>query len=219
MSEPNLSLLEQGFIISLAISAPVGPTSILCIQRAIAKKVISGLVSGIGAATAQAIQAGIGLVSLNLIISSLVNHRNLFGFASGIFLCYLGIQTFLDESRINNAPKKFLSRRSNSINLLLGDYCSILLLTLINPLAVVPFVAFFTQTYPAKNYSDHVWPGEFVLGVFVGSLLWYGMISVVVNLFPQKALLCRLFWVNRISGTVIAVFGCISIHSVWSEVT
>lgn len=216
MSEPNFSLLEQGFIISLAVSTPVGPTSILCIQRAIAKSFASGLISGIGAATAQTIHASVGTFSLSLVTSSLAEHKGLFSFAGGAFLCYLGIQVFLNKPSINKPQIGSLLGSADSRNMLLGDYCSILLLTLINPLSVLPFVAFFTQTYSARDYPNFVWSGAFVLGVFVGSVLWYGMVSVVINLLPKRVLLCRLHWVNRISGTVITVFGCISIYSVWS---
>lgn len=187
MTEPHFSYLRQGLIIGLAVSTPVGPTSILCIQRAITKSVVSGLVSGTGAATVQTIQAGIGAVSLNLVISSFIDHKGLFSFVSGVFLCYVGIQIFLDAS-IHDTQIKFLSRSPGSRSVLLGDYCSILLLTLINPLAVLPFVAFFTQTHSARNYLDDVWSGAFVSGVFIGSVLWYGMISVIVNLFPQSEL-------------------------------
>lgn len=216
MSEPNFNLLWQGFFIGLAIAAPVGPTSILCLQTAITKGIVPGFFSGAGAATAHTIQASIGAFGLNLVASSLTDNKGWFHLISGIFLCYLGVKIALSRYKINGARADLLLRDLSSENVLLGDYSAALFLTIINPLAILPFIAFFTKTYPTVNHSNYIWTGAFVLGVFVSSVLWYGLISVVINLFSQRVLLRWLPWVNRISGTAIGIFGCASIYSAWS---
>lgn len=180
------------------------------------KGIASGLISSVGAATAQAIQAGIGVFSLNLVASGLVDHKGRFSFVSGVFLCCLGIQIFLNASSINDTKTVALSRSPGSRNIFLGDYGSALLLTIINPLSILPFVAFFTQTYSVRNPLSSVGLEAFVPGVFISTALWHGMVSVGVNLFSQRILLSRLRLVNQIAGISIAAFGCVSIRSAWS---
>ena len=51
----ELSLLFKGMIIGLSIAAPVGPIGVLCIRRALADGGAAGLLSGLGAATADAV--------------------------------------------------------------------------------------------------------------------------------------------------------------------
>ncbi|MBD1869001.1 LysE family transporter [Cyanobacteria bacterium FACHB-471] len=216
MSAPYFSFLTQGLIIGLAVSAPVGPTSIFCMQKALTKGIVSGLVSSTGAATANAIQASVGAFSLNLVASSLADHKGLFNIISGIFLCYLGIKIFLSHFSINNTRRAACEGALSNRNILLRDYSAALLLTSINPLTILPFLAFFTQMYSAFNQSNPVWAGIFVLGVFISSIFWFGLISVVANLFSRRILLRRLHWINRIAGTMIAAFGCGSIYSAWS---
>ncbi len=60
----EITFLLSGLIIGFSIAAPVGPIGVLCIRRTLARGCISGLVSGLGAATADAIYgcvAGFGL--------------------------------------------------------------------------------------------------------------------------------------------------------------
>ena len=46
-------------VLGLSIAAPVGPIGVLCIRRTLAKGRAYGLVSGLGAATADAVYGGI----------------------------------------------------------------------------------------------------------------------------------------------------------------
>jgi len=45
----------RGLVIGFSIAAPVGPIGLLCISRTLTGRRISGLISGLGAATADAL--------------------------------------------------------------------------------------------------------------------------------------------------------------------
>jgi threonine/homoserine/homoserine lactone efflux protein len=51
----DVELLLKGLLIGFSIAAPVGPIGVLCIRRTLADGRVAGLVSGLGAATADAI--------------------------------------------------------------------------------------------------------------------------------------------------------------------
>jgi threonine/homoserine/homoserine lactone efflux protein len=53
--EMDINFLGKGIIIGFSIAVPVGPIGVLCINRTLVQGRISGLVSGLGAATADAI--------------------------------------------------------------------------------------------------------------------------------------------------------------------
>ena len=60
-------MLFQGLLLGFSIAAPVGPIGVLCIRRTLSNGGLSGFVSGLGAATADAIYgsiAALGLVPL-----------------------------------------------------------------------------------------------------------------------------------------------------------
>jgi threonine/homoserine/homoserine lactone efflux protein len=51
----DVGLLLRGIVIGFAIAAPVGPVGVLCIRHTLAVGRVSGLVSDLGAASADAI--------------------------------------------------------------------------------------------------------------------------------------------------------------------
>lgn len=58
--ELSFLFLLRGLVIGLSIAAPVGPIGVLCIRRTLTKGQVSGLVSGLGAATADAFYGCVG---------------------------------------------------------------------------------------------------------------------------------------------------------------
>ncbi|MGA2200160.1 MAG: LysE family transporter, partial [Nitrososphaerales archaeon] len=91
MSE--LSILLGGIVIGLSVAAPVGPIGILCIQRTLNKGRTSGLVSGLGAASADAMYGTVAAFGLTAISSLLISEKDLIQLAGGIILLYLGLRT------------------------------------------------------------------------------------------------------------------------------
>jgi arginine exporter protein ArgO len=50
-----------------------------------------------------------------------------------------------------------------------------------------------------------------VLGVFLGSALWWFLLVGGVGLFRTKFNTQGLLWVNRISGMIITIFGVVAL--------
>ncbi|MDP3015811.1 MAG: LysE family translocator, partial [Deltaproteobacteria bacterium] len=69
----DIGFLLKGLFIGFSIAAPVGPIGLLCIRRTLAEGRTFGLVSGLGAATADAIYgciAGFGLTFISTLLIS-----------------------------------------------------------------------------------------------------------------------------------------------------
>src|SRR4249919_1069933 len=68
----NLALFLRGLLVGFAIAAPVGPIGLLCIQRTLAYGRLTGLVTGLGAASADALYrlvAGLGVTAVSTFLS------------------------------------------------------------------------------------------------------------------------------------------------------
>jgi len=201
----DIHLLFRGLVIGFSIAAPVGPIGVLCIRHTLAKGRAYGLVSGLGAATADAIYGCIAGFGLTFISSILVNQQGWIRFAGGVFLCYLGLRTFLARPAEQTA-----SARGSG---LIGAYASAFLLTLTNPITILSFAAIFAGLGLANTSGDYVSAGILVLGVFTGSALWWLALSGGVGMFRAKFTPDWLRWVNRISGAVITTFGLLALLS------
>jgi threonine/homoserine/homoserine lactone efflux protein len=193
----------RGLLIGISIAAPVGPIGVLCIRRTLAEGRLSGLISGLGAASADAIYgmiAGFGLTSIS---GFLVAQQSWLSLLGGIFLCYLGIRTFLSPPAAEVAQIKSSSLSRN--------YLSIFFLTLTNPMTILSFAAIFAGLGLANHSGDYISATILVLGVFLGSALWWLILSFGVSLFRERVSPQWMLWINRLSGVIIFSFGVLAL--------
>jgi threonine/homoserine/homoserine lactone efflux protein len=195
----DITFLLRGLLIGFSIAAPVGPIGVLCIRRTLADGRAAGLVSGLGAATADAIYGVIAGFGLTFISSFLVSQQFWLGLVGGLFLCYLGIKTGLSKPAEQAASAKGTG--------LLGAYVSTFLLTVTNPMTILSFAAIFAGLGLASTSGTYGSASVLVVGVFLGSALWWLLLSGGVGLFREKFNTNGLHWVNRISGIIITGFG------------
>jgi threonine/homoserine/homoserine lactone efflux protein len=198
-----MGLLFKGVIIGLAIAAPIGPIGVLCIRRTLAEGRISGFVSGLGAATADAIYGSVAALGLTFVANLLVSGEMWLRLVGGSFLVFLGVRTFLARPAERTA--------STGKSGLPGAYASTLFLTLTNPATILSFAAIFAGLGAGSTGGDVLSDMSLVLGVFIGSALWWLVLSGVTSLFRARLSMRGLRWVNRISGTVLATFGVLAL--------
>ena len=201
----DLSLLAKGLIIGFSIAAPVGPIGVLCIRRTRAEGRISGFVSGMGAATADALYGCIAGFGVTVVSNVLIGHQGWLRLVGGLFLLVLGVKTFLSQP--SEAPSKATGKG------LAGAYASTFVLTLTNPVTILAFAANFAGLglgNTERGYHDGM---LLVSGVFLGSAIWWLFLSNGVGLFRAWFNGPRLRWVNRFSGGIIAGFGFLAFVS------
>lgn len=202
----EIRLFFKGLIIGLSIAAPVGPIGVLCIQRTLAKGAIHGLISGLGAATADAIYGFIAAFGLTFISNVLVEQQFWFRLIGGGFLCYLGIKAFLSKPSRRAASE-------NSVNHI-GAYGTTFFLTLTNPMTILSFAAIFAGFGMISPSAHYVSASLLVIGVFIGSGVWWCFLSGFTGMFRGKFNHQKLSWVSKISGIIITTFGLLALISV-----
>jgi threonine/homoserine/homoserine lactone efflux protein len=203
----EIAFLLKGIAIGFSIAAPVGPIGVLCIRRTLSNGRASGLISGLGAATADAIYGSIAGFGLTFISNFLVNQEVLLRLAGGAFLCFLGTKTFFSKA-------SELQGTAGKIGLL-EDYASTFALTVTNPLTIVSFAAVFAGLGLGTSPGDYSSALCLVSGVFAGSVLWWFLLSGGVGLFRAKFSITALGWVNRFSGVIIVLFGLLALVSLF----
>jgi threonine/homoserine/homoserine lactone efflux protein len=201
----DLSLFVKGLIIGFSSAAPVGPIGVLCIRRTLAEGRISGFVSGMGAATADAMYGCIAGFGVTVISNLLIGQQFWLRLAGGIFLFVLGAKTFLTK------PAEAASGKTGKG--LAGAYASTLFLTLTNPITILAFAGIFAGLGLVNTGANYYAAMILVLGVFLGSAVWWLFLSTGVGLFRTWFNRPRLRWVNRFSGLIIAAFGFLAFLS------
>jgi threonine/homoserine/homoserine lactone efflux protein len=200
----TINFLLKGIMIGFSIAAPVGPIGVLCIRRSLADGRQIGLATGLGAATADAAYGGVAGFGLTVVSSFLVGHRVWLGFLGGLFLCCLGIRTFMSRPAGQSAEVRGGG--------LFSAYLSTLFLTLANPMTILSFVAVFAGFGLAAS-PGYFSAGTLVAGVFIGSALWWLLLSSGVALFRSRLSAGWMRGINRLSGGVILAFGLYSLST------
>ena len=196
----DAGIFFKGLVVGFLIATPVGPIGLLCIQRTLSEGKIPGLVSGLGAATADAIFGLIAALGLTSISNFLDKEQLWLRLLGGLFLCYLGVRTFLSkptETSSANAPSH------------IGNYGSTFLLAFTSPITILVFAAVFAGLGVVSSGTYYFSVGLAVAGVFIGSALWWFMLCGAAGILHGKISNGILTGLNKISGIIITVFGLV----------
>ena len=207
--QPELYFAGRGALTGLAIAAPVGPIGILCIRSALSHGFRNGLAVGMGAASADALYGAVAACGLTAVSNILVRWQTPVQLGGGLFLCYLGWVTFRSQPAKQNAGT--ISPH------LAKTYAATVVLTLTNPATILSFIAIFAGLGLGAA-PDPSLAGATVLGVFLGSALWWVLLSGVASALSAWINDRAMGWINRTSGMILVAFGAVALaHVLWTR--
>jgi threonine/homoserine/homoserine lactone efflux protein len=204
----DFGFLISGLIIGFSIAAPVGPIGVLCIRRTLAEGRLHGVVSGLGAATADSMYGCVAAFGLTFISSMLVQQQLWLRLFGGVFLCFLGARTLLAKPSEKSSSEKRIG--------LLATYGSTFFLTVTNPMTILSFAGIFAGIGLGSTVANYGSAALLVVSVFAGSALWWLILSGTVGLFRKKVTPSVLKWINRVSGAIIMGFGALVLISLFA---
>nr|WP_255665869.1 LysE family transporter [Haladaptatus sp. DYF46] len=217
--------MVRGIVLGFSIAAPVGPIGVLCIQRTLSNGRRSGFVSGLGAASADAVYGSIAGFGITALSATLLAHRTSIHLGGGLLLVYFGVRSFRGEpaARASTAtPELTVSTDSSEPRTadvspaggrtLVREYGSTFLLTITNPMTLLAFIGIFTGLGigTSGEYLDAV---ALVGGVFLGSALWWFALSTGVSRFRTQFSRSHVYRVSQLAGVVIVGFGFVALWS------
>ena len=206
----DVPFILKGAILGFLVAAPVGPIGILCIKKTLQYGRVSGLYSGLGAAVADTFYGVIAAFGLTLLSNFLLSQQFWLRAVGGFFLLYLGIRTFFSTPSEKTTIPSCKTR--------IQDFISTFFLTITNPMTIFSYLAIFAGLGLSDTPNKSIDAFWLVLGVFIGSLLWWIILSEGVTLFRKKVNYTMLLWIHRIAGVLITGFGigvCIPIVNIF----
>jgi threonine/homoserine/homoserine lactone efflux protein len=195
-----LLFLLKGIVVGVVIAVPVGPVGILCLRRTIFEGRLAGLVSGLGAATADALFGFVAAFGLTFVADWLLGWEDWLRAIGGCYLLYSGSAAWLAK------PQDKIEEQSDPDSLF-RDFASAFALTVTNPVTILVFLAIFTALGLGGKQATLLRAAALVLGVWVGSFLWWLGLSLGVGLFRRSIEPRHLGWISRGSGIVLFATG------------
>ncbi|HKI65021.1 MAG TPA: LysE family transporter [Burkholderiales bacterium] len=191
-------LFLKGLAFGFVLAATVGPMWLLCLRRTIAAGALTGFVSGMGIAVADAIYGAIAAFGLTAVSGFLLAQKFWLGLVGGAFLVYLGIRALVANPSVGGDPTPANAG-------LLRAFASTLGLTLANPPTILAFAAIFAGLGLGAN-PRYPAAATVVLGVFLGSATWWVILALGANRLRARLGAGLLRAINVVSGLVILGF-------------
>jgi threonine/homoserine/homoserine lactone efflux protein len=191
--------LFEGIVLGFLLATPVGPIGILAVRHTLAYGRRHGLVVGLGGASADVVYATIAAFGVRLISIYVADHQQLLRIAGGVILLVVGLYTF------RSMPGT--STKSGSLLLHTKVYISTFLLAITNPSTLIGFATVFTMLGVKRILPEHSDIAALVVGIFLGSFLWFFVLTGLARRFKEKLTNEGLVRVNRIAGSLLILLG------------
>jgi len=195
----TIAFLLKGLGIGLALAAPVGPMSILCMRRTLRDGLLVGLISGLGISAADATYGAVAAFGLSAVTAWLLDMETTLRLVGGFFLVVLGAR-ILFKPPAAEAATVTSSRMA-------GAFASCFVLTMTNPSTILTFIAIFAGLGLVGRTGGYDAAISLVAGVFLGSMLWWLALCGTVAALRHRIGPTAFTWINRLSGVIIAGFG------------
>ena len=198
-----LTIFLKTFFIGFSIAMPIGPIGLLCIKNTLSHGFKVGFAVGLGAALADSFYGFLAGGGLAIISKLLLNHITYIKFIGGIFLIYLGAREIRTcFNRNHNISSKATNIKSHDF---LRTVSTVFLLTLTNPATIISFVAIFATVGNSSINNFEIF--IMILGVFLGSLLWWLILAITVSRIKHKISEKLIMKIKIISGSFLIGFG------------
>jgi putative LysE/RhtB family amino acid efflux pump len=179
--------VAQGVWLGFSIAAPVGPIGTLVLKQSLRSGFRAGIVSGLGAALADLCYGSLAAAGVRMAAA----YAHPIAFVGGIILLWLAWKAWHEAS-----PQEAAVAESESKLRRIG---TTFLLTISNPMTILSFAAMIS----AVGAAD---PAQFVAGVFLGSMLWWTVLSATSSCIAKRVEI-RSSILNRAAAITLAGFG------------
>ena len=196
--------LLKGIIIGILVSLPIGPLGLLSIQRVINKGWKIGFLSAIGAIASDLIYSSLAVLGVSFIDEFVNKHRCLISGLVGILFLIVGINILSSGVQKREMKEDIEGERIHPffIHFLMG---------LSNPMTFLVFFAIFTKIGIYGDERTLLYHLIFVISIFTGSAIQWLVTSNLIEKSKNKYKFESFIFIDKIIGTVIILFGIVSI--------
>jgi len=198
------SLLIRGFAFGFAIAASPGPIFFLCLRRSLLRGWLTGLVSGLGVATADAFYAAVAVFGVVVVATTLAPAARWLALAGGLALVLIGTRSVVSAPAIREATTTTTGAG------LAWAYASILGLTITNPATIISFAA-LAAALGAGLSGSWTRPALVVAGVGLGSASWWLILAAITALLRARVTPTVARTIGIVSGLAIAGLGALAV--------
>ncbi len=193
----DMSYAAQGYVLGFSVATTIGVSGVLCLQNIMTGRVSVALASVFAAAFADACCALLVVFGLQAGQQFLLQYQSILSIMTGLFLCGLGIRKIFESVQFDPLHKENTK--------ILHAFLSVFFLAVVDPVSILDFMALCMGLTLDFSVTRHA--VQFVLGLFAGSLTWWGLLCVVLLCFRQAIPVFVFQRLQQVVGVFIFGFG------------
>lgn len=203
-----LMLFIQGIMLGIVISMPMGPISILCIQRTLLHGLKIGFLTAVGSSLADGVFGCIAAFGLTSVANTLTGYQYWIHIIGGLFLVYLGINMV-------RTPPRTIGENTEHNTTAKRAFISAFFLTITNPVTIFSFMAVFAGLGIGSLHNTFQEALLMVAGIMLGSTIWECSLSFSIKGIFHRFLGTGMMRImNIISGATILAFAALSFTTI-----
>lgn len=198
-------IIPRALAIGILISAPMGPIGMLVIQRTLSKGRWPAFFTGIGAAISDLFYCLLTGLGISFITDFITRHQFMLQVIGGVVLAAFGLYLFKKN------PTRALHTTDIQVsNNFFSDAVTGFFLTVSNPLILFFIIGLFARfNFIQPEYTTYHYIAAYTL-IFAGAVLWWYLVTTLVNRLRRRFNVRSLWLINRIIGGILilmAIFG------------
>ncbi len=222
----STQLILSGLLIGVLIAAPVGPVNIVCIQRTLERGFWGGLAAGVGAVLADGLIASVAAFGITAISGAMSNYKQEIQLIGGLIMIGFGLKLYTAKPKlaqykgtswaqlrkiVDTVPERLRPALRFQIWRIL-PHASVIpqtfFLTITNPGAILGLFAIFGGLGSViGGFNTYIEAMTLVISVMIGSLLWWAVLSRLIEKLRGRINENRLKIINQIAGVALLAFG------------
>ncbi len=202
-------IIMHGLLIGIFVSAPMGPTGVLVIQRTLNKGRIPAFFTGLGAALSDLIYCLLSGLGLAFVTDFIESNKEIIQIAGSGFLMAYCLYLFLHNPSRQLQKQAEMARTETPWK----DFLTGFLFTFANPLILFFILGLFARF----NFLDsdyHWW--HYVAGyiaICAGALAWWWAVTFFVTKLRNHFNMRSMWIINRVIGAILMIMAIVGIIS------
>ena len=188
-----------GIMIGVLMAAPLGPVNLICIRRTLAYSKRNGFTVGMGAAFADTFFGAVAAFGLSSVMGMVERVNGWFELVGGIILILVSINLWTKHPHLSDVKDTVRDRLKGAM----GAFS----LTMMNPMTILGFVALFVALGLRDLGQEPVNAVAIIVGIFLGSSLWWLIITQCAGYMKSRLSDEHLLKINRVSAAIVALCG------------
>lgn len=193
-------LFGKGLLLGFAVAVPVGPIGLLCMDRSLRFGKTCGFFTGLGAGVADTMYGAIAAFGISSVLDMIMGYETQLRVFGGIVLIIVSVKMYLTPP-----PDLHKVRCPTEKRPIFKMFWESFILTLSNPMTILGFMAVYAGLGIKAVGINQIL--IVLLGVFLGSCLWWMSLSIGTGLLKQKLSQSFLTKFSQGAAIVVGLFG------------